>query len=320
MVPPTQSPRRRLLRMGPAALLGMVLIAAACGAEDEPAADEPSTAETASEPAEGPAEEEAEAAQLELDLTGLPALGDAARYALWVHTGEAPVRAGTLEGAEAGGDITVTVDVGETLGAQDTGTLLVALEAPDSPEGAAMLLGGDLEDGQAALAVDHPDALGATVTSASGSFLLGTPTDPPAPETAGLWFVHLEPTRAALDLAPPPAGWVYEGWATVAGTTLSAGRFSAADTAAMGARHNGPHAGPDLPGGDFVADPPEGVAFPWELHGAHVQVTLAPAGFELATPFVAVLEGETPEPAEDHVSYPLGAPEALPSGHAALQR
>lgn len=184
----------------------------------------------------------------------------------------------------------------------------------------AMLLGGDLEGGQAALAVDHPDALAATGASAAGSFVLGSPTDPPAPETAGLWFIHLEPTRAALELGPPPAGWVYEGLATVAGTTLSAGRFSAADTAAVGAPHNGPQAGPDLPGGDFVADPPEGVTFPWELHGARVQVALAPAAFELAMPLVAVLEGQTPDPAEDHVSYPLATPEALPTGHAVLQR
>lgn len=320
MTAPTRSPMRRLLRTWAALLLVTLLVATACGAEDEPAVEEADAEDAVTGPAEEPAQDEVEPVQIQVDLASLPALDDAARYALWVDTGEGTERAGTLVGAETGGDATVTVDVDTALRTQDIRTLLVAVEAPDTTEGAAMLLGGDLQDGQAALSVDHPAALGATVPSASGSFLLGTPTDPPAPETAGVWFVHLGPTRAALELAPPPDGWVYQGWATVGGTTLSAGRFSAADTAAVGAPHNGPQSGPPLPGGDFVADPPEGVAFPWELHGARVQVALAPAAFELAVPLVAVLEGETPDPAEDHVSYPLAAPEALPTGHAVLQR
>lgn len=319
----------------PAVLLVIVLAVAACGGEDEPAAveattpatDEPIDEETpepvddieATEPAEEPADDEP--ASVEVALTSLPALDDDGRYGLWADTGDGPERIGSIAGAEAGGDVTVTVDADEAgLALDDVRTLLVAVEAVDTTGGAAFLLAGEVDDGQAALTIDHPDALGATVAAASGSFILGTPTDPPAPETAGLWFVQLSPTRAALQLATLPEGWTYEGWATVGDTTLSAGRFSAADIPAVGARHNGPESGPDLPGGDFVANPPDGVDFPWELHGARVQVALAPAAFDLAVPLVAVLVGETPDPADDHVSYPLTAPERLPEGSVSLNR
>ena len=319
--PPMSRPVLTLLGLLPA-----LVVLAAC-APDEPAADptlgepgeevRPAEAET---PGGDPTPDEPvedEPGSIELDLADLPAPGGA-RYVLWVVAAGQAQRMGVLDEPEDG-RLTGTVTL-DGLEPEAIEAVLVAVEGAQIADEPLTLLGGVVADGVADLAVEHDAALGAALDGASGTFLLGSPSDQTAPEQAGIWFLQVTAggTDASLELAPPPEGWVYEAWGTRDGITLSAGRFEAADASSFDVPHNGPDPIPSLPGGDFVAQPPDDVEFPWELHGATVAVSLAPADLDPGAPLVIVLKGDTPDPADHHVDYDLARPQRRPTGTATI--
>ena len=57
-------------------------------------------------------------------------------------------------------------------------------------------------------------ALGSDFASASGSFLLETPSTAAVASdyASGIWWLDPAGPSASLVLATLPAGWVYEGW------------------------------------------------------------------------------------------------------------
>ena len=227
--------------VGPApALLAALLVLAACAPEEPVADPTPEEALDTEIPAETetPADEptpdepvEDEPANVELDLADLPAPGDA-RYTLWVVTAGQAQQTGVLDEPEDG-RLTATVAL-DGLEPDDIQAVLVAVEGAQTADEPLALLGGDVVDGTADLAVEHDAALGAAVEEASGTFLLGSPSDEGAPEQAGIWFLQVTPEGnvPSLELAPPPEGWVYEAWGTRDGVTLSAGRSSTPTTRA----------------------------------------------------------------------------------------
>lgn len=298
---------------------GLAVVLAGCGGNGTPADDGDTPAGTAD--AGTTPEPGATDAGAEVELVDAAPLGDDAAYVVSAVVDGEPVELGRIAADDdAGGDdaddrLTRTLPVPEQLDVDRVEAVHVAVGAADGDH--PVLLAGDVDGGEAALAVDHPRALGEAASGASGTVLLGTPTAPQAPETAGLWFLETSPSRPSLQLPALPAGWRWQGWAHVDDEFFSAGRFDAADQPAAGP-HNGPEAGPDLPGGDFVADPPPGVDFPLELHGARAVLSLAPADVELDAPLVEVLAAELPDPADDHVGYPLEAVDTQPRGRVTL--
>ena len=102
---------------------------------------------------------------------------------------------------------------------------------PDPAPDETHVLAGDIVDGIAELTISHPAALGTDFTSASGRYILGTPTDGDGNnELSGVWFIDL-PLAQGLDVPALPAGWVYEGWAVIDGVPVTTGRFTDAAAA-----------------------------------------------------------------------------------------
>lgn len=245
----------------------------------------------------------------EIDVTGLRPLGDDAHYALAAVVDGEAVDVGRLDiddsdaaDGEAQRHELPLPDAFDV----DQVTALQLWVASAGGGGESVVLAGDVVDDEAELVPEDPSALGEAAVDAAGTVLLGTPTDADAPETAGLWFLELPPSGPSPSLQLPdlPQGWQWQGWAQVGDEFFDAGRFDAADQPAA-APHNGPDSGPELPGGDFVADPPSGASFPLELHGARLVLGLAPTGIDLDAPLVEVLATSLPDPAADHVSYEL---------------
>jgi hypothetical protein len=131
----------------------------------------------------------------------------------------------------------------------------------DPPEPAAThVLAGDWGGTMASLSIGHPAALGDDFSTASGQFILETPTTSgiPGDYDQGIWW--LDPAGGpgpALVLPALPAGWMYEGWVVNMDGPISTGRFlapSGADSDA-GGPDSGPDPAPPFPGQDFI-DPP----------------------------------------------------------------
>lgn len=152
----------------------------------------------------------------------------------------------------------------------------------------------------ASLSVGHAAALGDafTPTSATGGFILATPTDGDqgagsTNEKSGVWFLNPTGPAAGLTLATLPAGWNYEGWIVVNGTPFSTGTFlspSGADANA-GSPLYSPAGGPPFPGEDLLTGAPTGSTFPVDLTtagtggGATVVISIEPSPDDSAMPF-----------------------------------
>ena len=195
--------------------------------------------------------------RLKLSFDGLEPLGDDFVYEGWLITENGPVTSGRFEAPEVGEALTFGVDA--TLAAASTVFVLtIEPRVGDDPGPAdTHVLAGSFSDGAAALTVDHPAALGTDFASASGGFLLETPTTSSIADDydQGVWFIDPSGPGAGLDLPALPEGWVYEGWVVTESGPLSTGRFLATDTADDDGA--GPTAGPDssppFPGQDFIS-------------------------------------------------------------------
>src|SRR5262249_31984693 len=154
----------------------------------------------------------------------------------------------------------------------DAATAIVITIEPsgdtDDVPSATHYLAGPVSGTSAALSVAAPQALANDFRSASGVYILATPTDQDnTNELSGLWFLDLSRGSPAAGLVLPalPAGWKYEGWAVVGGRPLSTGRFISASGPDEAAPFSGPLPGPPFPGEDWLRNAPTGLTFPLDL-------------------------------------------------------
>lgn len=128
----------------------------------------------------------------------------------------------------------------------------------DAPEPAAThIIAGPISAGAAALTTSHGAALNTDFSSATGSYILATPTtgDMTLSEQGIWWLVPGDTPSAGLDLPELPAGWAYEGWVVGANGPVSTGRFTDAavgDSDLAGATKGPTGDGPPFPGQDFI--------------------------------------------------------------------
>ena len=192
------------------------------------------------------------------DLTGLETLGSGFEYEGWIIVDGQPVSTGRFNVDASGAPIRTSATISAVEAAAATAFVLTIEPNPDMDPGpaATKVLGGDFSEGQAALAVSHPAALGSDFLAAAGSFILATPsTSITSDETQGIWWLDPMMGTPSLTLPVLPAGWAYEGWVVSAGGPVSTGRFT--DPAAPDSDLAGPTSGmdgvgPPFPGQDFI--------------------------------------------------------------------
>ncbi|MDH3681671.1 MAG: anti-sigma factor [Acidimicrobiia bacterium] len=327
-----------------AIVFGVGLVAAACGADgdtatsdggsttgpavgDEAMEDEAMEAETDDEAMDDSGASEDEAMEdgrpiLEVTFEGLEALGDDFDYEAWTIVDGTPVSGGTFDIAADG---SLEIGTGEhLLGHEGASTVVITIEPAvgDDPAPAdTHVLAGDVAvDGSFALTIDHPDALGTDFADVAGQFILGTPTnDPDGDELSGIWFLTVPGPEVSLELPTLPAGWSYEGWAVIDGNPVSTGRFLDGAMADDFDGFSGPNGGPNYPGEDFIVDAPDGLAFPTDLTGSTVVISVEPDADNSPDPFaLEPLVAEVPDGIGDHQNIDLGLGSVAISGSGSI--
>lgn len=206
-------------------LLSMSLLAA-CGGDDGPS---------------GPT--------VSLTFSDLPMLGTGFVYEAWVVVDGQPVSAGTFSSRPS---------FAAGFAADDATTataVFVSIEPSQDMDPApsnTKIVGADLTDGQGTLSIGHAMALGNDYTSASGKFVLATPTtNSTDDENQGIWFATDTPTGnlplSSLSLPAVATGWTYEGWvldtSTNPPTPHSTGKFIDGDPTKGDSDNAGPDSG-----------------------------------------------------------------------------
>lgn len=270
---------QRCTQVATAAALAITL--AACGGDDNPA-------------------------RVELSLQNLENLGPTAVYEGWLMVNGSPVSTGRFTVDDQGRLSRTSFDVSKAQ-ADGASAFVLTIEPAQGDVPAPTvnrLLAGGFAGGstEAALSTSNAMALGVDLTTASGSFFLGTPTSESLDDEAqGLWWVQVMDGAPEPGLMLPtlPAGWVYEGWIVLNGQPVSTGRFSMADMAdSDGAGPAaGPLAAPPYPGQDFVSPARN-------LVGGAAVISIEPEPDNSPAPFTL---------------KPLAGPIAAGTGPAALQ-
>jgi hypothetical protein len=268
--------------------------------------------ESATSPSAGP--------PLSLSFTGLSPLQGGFHYEGWAIIDGQPFSTGkfnvgpdgslrTVGGAPiAGGALATNVDVGIA------SAIVITIEPAgdtDAVPAATKVLAGSVSNRSAALTATVPEALGNDFASASGVFILATPTDgPDTNERSGIWFLDNRSGAPGVGLSLPtlPAGWEYEGWAVIGGIAVTTGKFLRPSGPDFAAPFSGPMPGPPFPGEDFLTNAPGGLRFPLDLGGSMAVITIEPSPDDSPAPFSALrpLIGAIPAGAAAGVTLPLG--------------
>ena len=181
---------------------------------------------------------------------------------------------------------------------------------PSTSPSSQKILAGDFSGNTASLLINHAAALGNDFSTATGSYVLATPTDADTTnELSGIWFLKLPPPpQAGLMLPTLPAGWVYEGWVVVPGSSspVSTGRFTSASGTDEAAPFSGSLPGPPFPGEDLLQNAPSGLTFPTNLSTGVAVISVEPNPDNSSAPFaLKPLVGNIPSNAADHFNYDM---------------
>ena len=267
--------------------------------------------------------------ELQLNISGLENLGSNARYEGWVIIDGSPVSTGvfTVNGA---GQMSQTIfELPATAGKLKTAAAFVLTIEPypdNSPAPSDQhLIAGNFNGSSADLTIGHPAALNTMFASASGNFLLATPTTASTmDELSGLWFIDNSSGAgmAGLHLPILPAGWRYEGWALINGVPVSTGTFMNGNMADASAPFSGPLSGPPFPGEDFVMNAPLGLTFPTNLSGGMAVLSVEPYPDNSPAPFLLKpLVRMIPSMAAAHFTYGMNLnPGSFPFGTAVTKK
>lgn len=260
---------------------------------------------------------------LMLNFNGLENLGSDYAYEGWILVDGSPVSTGVFT-VDDNGDLSQSSFEMPLSDLEAATKFILTIEpSPDSDPSPASThyLAGDFSSGTANLMVGDAAALGDDFTSASGVYILATPTNGMnTNENSGIWFLDLSSGSPAqgLELPTLPDGWKYEGWAVIDGTPVTTGTFLSATGADDSAPYSGTMAGPPFPGEDFLANAPAGLTFPTDLAGGAGVISIEPDPDNSASPFtLKPLVGSISANATDHTTYEMGNNAAgFPTGTA----
>lgn len=234
-------------------------------------------------------------AQLNLNLNGLENLGANFNYEGWIVVNGTPVTTGTFTVNDAGVLSKTSFDVNNEQLANAT-MFVLSIEpavdsdpAPSNTKYVAGTFNGNTATVSAGIVGDF--------SSATGKYLLGTPTNGNANPNAGVWFMDGNGPTVGLNLPTLDAGWKYEGWVVSNGTVLSTGTFTNPNGPDMSALYSGMMPSPPFPGEDFLVNAPAGLTFPANLSGATLVISVEPFPDNSPMPF-------TLKPLSHNVSNP----------------
>lgn len=246
---------------------------------------------------------------LTLNLQGLEPLGADYVYEGWIIVNGAPVSTGVFSDVSSAQVFSVNTDM-----LNSATRFVLSIEPavdPDPAPADTKVLVGDFSGQSAAL----NSSIVADFSSASGTYILATPTDTDdTNEASGVWFLDNSSGSPMTGLSLPTlsAGWQYEGWVVFDGTPISTGTFTdpamadanAATSPYKGAAGNGP----GYPGEDYVMGSAAGVTFPTDLKGRTVVISVEPWPDDSAAPFaLKPLAHMVPANAADHAAIAMGA-------------
>jgi len=188
-----------------------------------------------------------------VDISGLERLENGAQYQAWISDGVDLTPLGRFT------DVDFPKTFEALTGEVDNATQFFLSVEPGNDSSPAIsesiLLSGNFV-GNAAT-VDVTQTFG-SYTSASGQFVLQTPTDNVSTnENSGLYWYIPSTGQPGLKLPTLPSGWKYEGWVTLIGNSgevdVSTGTFSNVNNADdFDSYSSNINPGPDFPGEDFV--------------------------------------------------------------------
>jgi hypothetical protein len=211
---------------------------------------------------------------IEIDLADLESL-NGQHYEGWLIIDGAPVSTGRFNITSNGETVDVNSD-GEIIKIQNRNSLYTAKVNPIAETAALFVLtiepngdfqespssvhlaGGPFQNLVSVARTSHQSALGNDFSTASGAFILATPSNGPTTANQGIWNINPAIGASALNLPVLPAGWIYEGWVvdSALGSVNSTGTFrdpNSGDSDLAG----GPKAGllsvgPAVPGQDLI--------------------------------------------------------------------
>lgn len=262
-------------------------------------------------------------ANLNLSIAGLEDVGSSFRYEGWIMVNGSPVSTGTFS-VNSTGQLSKTSFIVDKDQLQSSTAFVLTIEPfPDSNPAPSdqKLMGGNFSASNATLEIGHPAALNTNFSTATGRFVLATPTTASTTdELSGLWFLSLatgSPT-AGLSLPVLPPGWKYEGWALINGKPVTTGVFTMVTGADATAPFSGPLAAPPFPGEDFILNAPVGSTFPTNLSGGLAVISVEPFPDNSPTPFLLKpLVATIPNPATQHLTYDMNLnTSSFPTGSA----
>jgi len=246
---------------------------------------------------------------LTLNITGLEDLGANARYEGWIMVNGAPVSTGRFSVNATGQLSQTTFDINKDQLKNATAFVLTIEPFPDANPAPSdqKLLAGDFSGNTAITTIGHPAALNTTFATATGKYVLATPTTASlADELSGVWFLSLMTGSPTVGLSLPalPTGWRYEGWALIAGKPVTTGTFTSVTGTDAAAPYSGTLGAPPFPGEDFIMNAPAGTTFPTNLSGGLAVISVEPFPDNSPAPFLLKpLAANIPNPAMDHVTY-----------------
>jgi hypothetical protein len=195
---------------------------------------------------------------LSASFTGLEALGDGYLYEGWLIVDGAPVTTGrfNIDPSQTVYDFDVARADAEA--ATNFVLTIEPAEGDDPAPSHVHVLGGDLANASAELAVGHGAALGTDFADMAGSYIFMTPSSAEAADhDQGIWYLmdvsgEMQPSLTTLPVLPE--GWEYEGWVVGDDGPISTGKFTSADgedSDGAGATA-GTEGTPPFPGQDFI--------------------------------------------------------------------
>ncbi|GAA5221216.1 hypothetical protein GCM10025777_18460 [Membranihabitans marinus] len=224
-------------------------------------------------------------------ISGLEDLGEDFVYEGWLLVGGTPVSAGTFT-VDSTGALSKTTFENTIENINDATAYIVTIEPAqdtDTLPTSTHILAGDFSNDVATLTVGHSAALGNDFTSATGGYILATPTDgnTDTNEESGIWWLDPNAGPAAtLTLPTLPEGWNYEGWVVIDGIPVTTGTFKTNAGADDSAPYSSMTAdGPPFPGEDFLENAPDGITFPVDLKGKTAVISVEPSPDNSAAPF-----------------------------------